>query len=105
MLGEQTGPAPPGPVCFSLMDKRKPRAKRIPKKDLVAVMSPPLTDEEMALTVGTLEFKAMMRQKNLDYCTGWPVRVSRSWEELLAGRRFDEPGMEVRFKSQRKPPQ
>ena len=91
-------PGLPGPVSFSLMDKRKPMAKPIPKKGLDAVKSPPLTDEEMALTVGTPEFNAMMRQKSLDRCVGWPVRDTRSWEELLDGRRFDEPGMEVRFK-------
>ena len=36
-------------------------------------------------------------KERLERLSGWPA-VTGAWEEQLAGRRFDEPGMEVRFK-------
>ena len=34
----------------------------------------------------------------LERLSGWPVVGHTSWEEQLAGRRYDEPGMEVRLR-------
>ena len=35
----------------------------------------------------------------LEKRSGWPTQGASSWEGRLKGRRFDEPGMEVKFKS------
>ena len=47
---------------------------------------------------GSPEYRKEMRDKIRERYYDWPRKSRKGWREVLAGRRFDELGMEVRLR-------